>query len=138
MEAPLKIKTVSSGELRERVNVIKCHRSSPLPWKGGSSSCLLRHTRCIGGMASLKLFLPPLCPQTGGGWGHPRSVQRLRHLLADLCLCGPAPPSSPRVGAEASVRTGASLKLWQPGRVLCSELFGVFPATTKHRLWPHT
>lgn len=94
MEAPLKIKTMSSGELRERLNIIQCHWSNPLPLKYGSSWYLLLHTCCSVDMASLKQSLVSLCPQTGNGW-HSWGVQHLNisfQICASIVWLHPQPP----------------------------------------------
>lgn len=111
------------GELCELLNIIKCHRSSPVPWKVGAPRLPL-HTCCSWGVASSKLFLLSRGPQRCGGLaGWP---QRLSISFGmGLCLCCWSHPQPPGwVGG--SVRS-KSLSL----AIRRSEWFWVSPST-KH------
>lgn len=100
MEAPLKIKTVSSGELCERLN-IKCHRSCPLPWKVGlpEASCSTPGVLEYGFLKAVSSFPKPReqgfgdTPEVVPGSGSSAS-------LPDMCLWGPLHPQQLPTGSD--------------------------------------
>lgn len=95
MEAPLKIKTVSSGELCERLHIIKCHWSSLFPWKVELPEVPAPHLVYLGfGLVKAVSSFPKPTDSRALGmllkWypGLVGVTAASQHLPPDLCLSG--------------------------------------------------